>query len=142
MNSDLRFVFDSNAIVSASLLKKSATRQALDKTRRHGTLLFTLPTINELNDVLRREEFNKYVMEDERIQLLSTMMRESLLIEIIENITDCRDINDNKFLELAVSGKAICIVSGDTDLLVLHPFRGIPILTPREFLDYSWKKIG
>ncbi|MDQ3756218.1 MAG: putative toxin-antitoxin system toxin component, PIN family, partial [Acidobacteriota bacterium] len=42
---------------------------------------------------------------------------------------------DNKFLELAVSGKADWIVSGDDDLLVLNPFRGIPIFTPREFLS-------
>ena len=56
------------------------------------------------------------------------------MVEIAETFTDCRDAKDNKFLELAVSGKADCIVSGDADLLVLNPFRGIPILTPREFL--------
>jgi predicted nucleic acid-binding protein len=56
-------------------------------------------------------------------------------VEITETITDCRDAKDNKFLELAVSGKADCVVSGDSDLLVLNPFRGISILTPREFLS-------
>ena len=44
--------------------------------------------------------------------------------------SDCRDPKDDKFLELALNGKATHIVSGDEDLLVLHPFRGIPILTP------------
>lgn len=141
MSADLHFVFDSNALVSASLLKKSISRQALDRARQMGKLLFSLPTITELNEVLRREEFNKYVTEEERIQLLATMLREALLKAPTETITDCRDSKDNKFLELAVSGNADCIVSGDADLLVLHPFRGIPILTPHVFLNYSWEKI-
>jgi uncharacterized protein len=38
-------------------------------------------------------------------------------------------------LELALSGEADYVVSGDQDLLVLNPFRGIPILTPRDFLE-------
>lgn len=40
-------------------------------------------------------------------------------------MTECRDVKDNTFLELALSGKATWIISGDADLLVLHPFRGI-----------------
>ena len=46
----------------------------------------------------------------------------------------CRDPDDDKFLELAVSGNADYLVSGDDDLLALHPFREIPILRPAEFL--------
>ena len=41
---------------------------------------------------------------------------------------------DDKFLELAVSGRATYIISGDDDLLVLHPFRDIAIMTVAEFL--------
>jgi uncharacterized protein len=51
-----------------------------------------------------------------------------------ESVTVCRDPKDNKFLEVAATGRADVIVTGDDDLLVLHPFRGIPILGPREFL--------
>jgi predicted nucleic acid-binding protein len=40
----------------------------------------------------------------------------------------------DKFLELAVSGGATHIISGDDDLLVLHPFRGIAVVTPQAFL--------
>ena len=42
---------------------------------------------------------------------------------------------DNKFLELAVSGRATHIISGDNDLLSLNPFQGMPILTPDAFLQ-------
>lgn len=52
-----------------------------------------------------------------------------------EGIRMCRDSKDDKFLELAVSGRAHCIVSGDSDLLILNPFRGIVILTAAEFLE-------
>ena len=48
----------------------------------------------------------------------------------------CRDSDDDKFLELAVSESAACIVSGDKDLLVLSPFRGIPIMRPAAFLEW------
>jgi uncharacterized protein len=45
-----------------------------------------------------------------------------------------RDLKDDKFLELAVNGRAGLIVSGDADLLALDPFRGISIVTPALFL--------
>ncbi|WP_459868116.1 putative toxin-antitoxin system toxin component, PIN family [Endothiovibrio diazotrophicus] len=49
-------------------------------------------------------------------------------------MTECRDPKDNKFLELAVAGGASALITGDQDLLALHPFRGIPILAPADFL--------
>ena len=51
-----------------------------------------------------------------------------------EQINECRDPKDNKYLELALSGQAECIVTGDDDLLVLNSWRGIEILTVQEFL--------
>ena len=49
-------------------------------------------------------------------------------------IAECRDPKDNKFLELAVAGNADCVITGDKDLLVLNPFRGIKIISPSDFL--------
>jgi len=121
------------------LLRQSVTRQALDKALEEGELLVSRATVEELNDVLRREAFDRYVTEEERIQFLTALVREAILIDVTETVTECRDPKDNKFLELAVAGRASCIVSGDDDLLVLHPFRGIPILTPRAFLEWIWK---
>ena len=78
--------------------------------------------------------------EDERMEFLAVLLREATLVEVTAHVGECRDPQDNKFLELAASGRALCIVSGDQDLLVLHPFCGIPIVTPRGFLDEVWKK--
>ena len=50
------------------------------------------------------------------------------LVPITERIAACRDPTDDKFLELAVSGRADLIVTGDADLLTLNPFRSIPII--------------
>ena len=66
-------------------------------------------------------------------------MRDAELVEVTTVVTDCRDAKVNKFLELALDGKATHIVSGDEDLLVLHPFRGLPILTPQDFLA-QWER--
>lgn len=66
------------------------------------------------------------------------MARFTNLVEIVsitELVSACRDAKDDKFLSLAISGKADLILTGDTDLLVLHPFRGIDILSPMDYLS-------
>lgn len=130
-----RFVFDTSAIISAVLLKRSVSRRAFDKALGEGEILVSAETIDELNRVLGREDFARYVTEEERLEFLSVLLREASLVEITVCVDECRDPRDNKFLELAVSGSAECIVSGDQDLLVLHPFRGVSIVTPRGFLS-------
>jgi predicted nucleic acid-binding protein len=56
------------------------------------------------------------------------------LVEITENVQECRDPKDDKVLELALNGKAQYIISGDRDLLVLHSFRDVIVTTADEFL--------
>lgn len=57
-----------------------------------------------------------------------------MLFAPTRRITACRDSNDNMVLEAAVAGSADVIVSGDEDLLVLHPFEGIDIIGPAAFI--------
>jgi len=131
----VRFVFNTNVVVSAALLAGSVPRQAFDKALDEGTILISVPILLELAEVLSRKKLNKYLLEEERMRFLIALLKETEMVGITEEITGCRDMKDNKFLELAVSGKANCIVSGDDDLLVLNPFRGIPVITSREFLS-------
>ena len=49
-------------------------------------------------------------------------------------MTDCRDPTDNKYLELALAAQAATIVSSDQDLLAVHPWRGILIQRPADYL--------
>jgi putative PIN family toxin of toxin-antitoxin system len=130
----VRVVIDTNVAVSAALLPRSVPRQAFDRALAQGTVLISPATVAELNDVLRRPHFDQYVHEEERLVFLATLVREAELVVVTDVVTACRDPKDNKFLELALSGEATHIVSGDEDLLVLHPFRGVRILTPKAFL--------
>jgi putative PIN family toxin of toxin-antitoxin system len=136
MQSNSRFVFDTNVVVSALLLTGSVPRQAFDKALNRGKILLSLPVLAEVNEVFSRKRFDKYLLEEERVRFLAALVREAEMVEITIVLTACRDPKDNKFLELAVSGNATCIVSGDEDLLALNPFQGIPVLAPKEFLSY------
>jgi uncharacterized protein len=137
VTSSERFVLDTNVIVSAVLSPHSVPRQAFDLAFIRGTVLVSDSMLTELDNVLHRPKFERYISEDERLQFLAKFIRDSTVVEVTQVITDCRDAKDNKFLELAVSGSAKCIVSGDADLLVLHPFRGMPIVTPQVFLGQT-----
>lgn len=134
MTSNVRAVLDTNTVVSAALLLHSVPRQAFDRVLEHGKALISSATVAEINDVLRRPRFDKYLSEEERMEFLATLVREAELVDVTDVVTECRDPKDNKLLELAVSGKATHIISGDNDLLVLHPFRDIAILTPHNFV--------
>ena len=134
MPSDLRTVFDTNTLISAFLLPQSIPRQAMDAAVTSGYLLLSIATATELTEVLRQPKFDRYLTEQRRLTLLAALIRTADLVEVDATISDCRDPKDNKFLELAVSGRATHLVTGDQDLLMLHPYRGITILTPRQFL--------
>jgi len=47
----------------------------------------------------------------------------------------CHDPDDDWVLSAAVEGNAEVLVTGDKDLLVLKKHKGIPIITPRGFLE-------
>lgn len=130
-----RFVIDTNVVISAVLAPRSVPRQAFDLAFAQGTVLASDATLAELDDVLRRPRFERYVPEAARLQFLAKLIRDVTVVEVTAVITDCRDPKDNKFLELAVSGGSAIIISGDADLLVLHPFKDISILTPQAFVS-------
>jgi putative PIN family toxin of toxin-antitoxin system len=132
--SETRTVIDTSIAVSAVLLPRSVPRQAFDTAAARGKLLVSEATVAELDEVLRRPKFNRYVPEEKRLEFLAALVREAELVEVTEEITACRDAKDNKFLELAVSGRASHLISGDGDLLALHPFRGTAVVTPQAFL--------
>lgn len=129
------FALDNNVLVSSLLFKGSVPNVAFIKAVKKGVLLASHDTFEELADVLLREKFDRYVDIETRIELLINFKSSSQFVEIKEKITVCRDPKDDMYLELALSGKANAIITGDKDLLDLHPFRGIDIITPKEFID-------
>ncbi|XZN98656.1 MAG: putative toxin-antitoxin system toxin component, PIN family [Microcoleus sp.] len=130
-----RFVVDTNVLISALLFNNSVPFRAIELAEKQGIILYSEATLNELEQVLNRKKFNKYLSLEDRQVFLLKFISASELVSITEKIAVCRDEKDNKFLELAVSGNANVIVTGDLDLLVLNPFQAVEILTPDIFID-------
>ena len=130
-----RVVLDTNILISAMLSAESPPGLALDRVTRGEALLVSKATLAELVEVAHRAKFDKFVSSASRSDFLSRIADYGEVIAIIRVVHACRDPKDDKFLEVAVNGDASCIVTGDQDLLALHPFRGIDILTARTFLD-------
>ena len=136
MTPRLRLVFDTNVIVSADLFDGSVPARALWLALDLGALLMSEALIEELRTVLSKPRFDRYATRAEREEFLRDLAHETETIEITETVQACRDPNDDKILELAVNGHANYIVTGDDDLLVMDPFRGISIIRPAEFLAF------
>lgn len=131
----LKFVFDCNVIVSAFLFKNSQPRLALEKAKIEGIILLSDAIIDELINVIKRKKFDRYLSLNIREMLLDNLIELADKITVNETIIDCRNPKDNKYLEVAISGKAQYIITGDNDLLVLNPFREIEIIKPEKFLS-------
>jgi uncharacterized protein len=137
MRSTKNVVIDTNVFVSAVLFPKSVPRTLVDQLFRNPRIvvLGSTETFTELTKTLLLSKFSQYATLTTRIVFLEEI--ESLIdwVTISEKVNDCRDSRDNKFLEVAVSGQANYIITGDNDLLTLNLYRGIEIITPRDFLE-------
>ena len=133
----MRFVFDTNVLVSALLLADSISRRAFDRALENGKVLLSFAALAEVYDVLGREQFRRYVTLEDARRFLAALARQAEWIDVSSHIAACRDPNDDMFLELAVDGHASHLITGDHDLIALHPFRGVDILTPHAFLELA-----
>jgi putative PIN family toxin of toxin-antitoxin system len=129
----MRAVVDVNILVRALIKPDGSVGPVLQRLRDAAfTLLYSEPILEELLDVLSRPRIRaKYQLEEDDIEtvLLLVLLRGEPVVPS-RRVTSCRNPLDNKFLEVAMAGKADVIVSGDQDLLVLSPFEGIPIASP------------
>ena|ERR1035438_6499876 len=134
MSDTERHVLDTNVVFSGLLFPGSPPSLALLKAQR-GKVLASDATLLELIEVMGRVRFDRYVERTFRQRLAVEFVNACETVSIAYPIQACRDPRDDKFLEVAVHGRADVIVTGDDDLLELHPFRGIAILTPAEYLE-------
>jgi putative PIN family toxin of toxin-antitoxin system len=128
----MKLVVDTNVFVSAAFKELSWPGMVVRWVDKFGGLLKTSATEQEIFDVVQRPR-----IAENTVPLFAARLRQIFaaaeLVTITERVAACRDPKDDKFLELAVNGRADLIVSGDADLLVLDTFRGIPIITPAAF---------
>jgi putative PIN family toxin of toxin-antitoxin system len=130
-----RVVFDTNIIVSALMFPKSLPRKVIDQVDLSGTILVSSATMLELNEVLTRKKFERYFSQEQRLNFIAKFFGKAEMIEILERVEICRDPKDDKFLEIAINGRANYLITGDQDLLVLNPFQETLIITVSQFLD-------
>ena len=132
-----RIVFDTNTVVSALLF--ATGRPAWLRTHwRAGNLLplISRPTAAELTRVLSYPKF--HLAADDRMELLGDYLPWCEIVEIAERCpSKCRDPHDQIFLDLAQSGKADLLVTGDQDLLTLAGQTPFLIETPQA----CWQRI-
>jgi putative PIN family toxin of toxin-antitoxin system len=129
-----RVVIDTNVFISGVLSTTSAPARCVDAVVTGGQLIASHDTLRELFERLLSPKFDPYVTRARREELLSRLAPLVEIVEVVQQVRACRDPHDDKFLEAAVNGRADLIITGDKDLLELHPCRGIAILSPAALL--------
>jgi putative PIN family toxin of toxin-antitoxin system len=130
-----RVVLDTNVLISAALISTGRPFAVLKHVLETGVLLFSDETFEEVATRLMRPKFDRYVSESTRQVLLVDLAAIAEWTAITGAVHVCRDPDDDKLLETAIAGRADALVTGDSDLLELHPFRGLSIVTPSEFIE-------
>jgi hypothetical protein len=128
------FVFDASAVVSAALREDSVPKQALLRAEETDVFVLSPEVDAEIASVLERPRFATAVSAALRTRILDVLRGGAVWFTPSERVADCRDAKDNKYLELALAPSAWAIISGDADLLVLHPWRGVRILRSADYL--------
>ena len=133
----MRAVVDTSILVRAMIKPQSTVGPVLPRLWDGAyRLLYSESLLVELVDVLGRPRIRgKYgIGPDDVATVLTLIDLRGELVVPRRRITVCRDRKGNQVLEVATSGRADIIVTGDDDLLVLNPFEGIPIVVPAAFL--------
>lgn len=127
-------VVDASVLVGALLKAQSTPEQALLLARANGPICLSDAVEQEILTVFARPKFRKYITDERRERILDLIVTGAQRIIPTITVIDCRDPQDNKYLELALAAQATTIVSSDDDLICLHPWRGIEIVTPAEYV--------
>jgi len=127
-------IFDASALVSAALKVDSVPEHALLRAEEVDVFALSPAVEKEIVEVFNRRRFVQAIRQERREYVLGILRDEAVWFEPAVRIADCRDPKDDKYLELALAAGAEIIVSGDDDLLVLQPWRGVRILRPAEYL--------
>jgi uncharacterized protein len=134
MKDRIRVVLDTNVPVSALFSQRSPPSECLKHVVRFGVMLASKEILAEYEIVMARPKLDRFVSKELRRSLLESITARVDLVEVKNQISICRDPKDDKFLEVAVEGRAKYLISGDRDLLLLNPFEGIMILDPTSYL--------
>lgn len=135
-------VLDASSLVRAALTPRSAARKLANAVLGRGLLVASASTLDEVERVLARPKFRRWLPEDDRIGLMRQIRSGAVVLEPENAVVACRDPSDNKYLEIALAAAeeaggpgAVVIASDDQGLLALHPWQGIAVLKPEAVLE-------
>jgi uncharacterized protein len=129
-------VLDASTFVSAALKADSIPERALLRAMAGpNRLLLSQAVEDEFREVIFRPKFDRYVSVARRQRIYDIVVVAAERVQPTIDVRECRDPKDDKYLALAAAGRADVIVSSDVrHLLSMHPWRGIPILSPTDYL--------
>ena len=128
----MRVVFDSNIYISALIIPgNQAAKAILRIVNNQDILILSKTIIDEVLSVLAK----KFSRDIEAISRVAVYLNElGEIIYPVKKLKIFKDDPDNRILECAVSGKADTIVTGDKEMLRLKKYKGIRIITLRDYL--------
>jgi putative PIN family toxin of toxin-antitoxin system len=127
-------VIDTNVLISAALSPSGVPAKLVKNFILSGRIVFSEETYDEFSSRLWLPKFDRYISRERRKMILLDFSNIAEWVEIKGDFKLCRDLDDNKFLEVALKANAALLISGDRDLTVLKQVEGIPIVTPSEAL--------
>jgi putative PIN family toxin of toxin-antitoxin system len=129
----LKVVFDTNILVSALVFPGGNAEAALERIiAERDELVLSKPILEELLGVLAR----KFARDSEELAHVAVFLESlSIVTKPARRLSVLKDGPDNRILECAMSGKASAIVTGDRQMLALGEYRGIRIISLRDYLD-------
>ncbi|OGA94731.1 MAG: putative toxin-antitoxin system toxin component, PIN family [Betaproteobacteria bacterium RIFCSPLOWO2_12_FULL_66_14] len=128
----MRVVLDTNIFISALAFPQGQAARAVDAAAEgRYQLLLSYPIIHEVLDVLARK-FDRDAEALSRVAVFLADLGER--VEPRRRLHVLRDEPDNRILECAVAGGAEAIVTGDRAMLALAAYKGVQIVTLRQFL--------
>ena len=128
----MKVVLDTNIFISALTLPGGQAEKAvLGAVDGRFELAISKPIIHEVLGVLAR----KFARDAEEIARVAVFLTE--LGEVVhprKTLQVLRDEPDNRILECALTAHAKAIVTGDQAMLALEEYKGVRMMTLREFL--------
>ncbi len=132
----MRAVLDTNVLISAVISTGTPHDVLAAGFEGEYQIVVSVATLTEFRETLLKYP-DRFHMDEEDVQTeVETVRYFAEFVDPEEDIEAVEDDpDDDKFLEAALAGNVDYLVSGDKHLLDLDSFRGIEIITPREFLD-------
>jgi uncharacterized protein len=137
----LKIVVDTNIWVSMAIGSKQLTTQMASIFMNTSIDLFVSnELLDELVNTLSKPKLQRYLTKERTEIVFNLIKTKAKLVNVATDIRICRDAKDDFMINLALAASATYLITGDDDLLVLHPYHNIQIVKPAQFLEILTKQ--